>query len=174
MKMVPVIGSRKGFEEFCRGKTLNYFKENTDFTQTPNELEAEGKVYFFVPSGASLRGRRYEEVHYVSGYQDLEDLDIIVDLVNSEINKIKTPKTPAQQIISDDEIDRIHGNANFGSMTKREVVDYGVLKCASGYHQGFTSKTICVEHGLIDDKNYTLTEKGKKYLWAAWAKNNNF
>ncbi len=73
-----------------------------------------------------------------------------------------------EDIISDDEIERVHANANFGSMTKRDVVNQGVLKCASGYYQGSTSTQIITEHGLVDAK-YRLTKKGKRYLWAAFS-----
>jgi len=73
-----------------------------------------------------------------------------------------------QEIISDEELDRVHGNARFG-ISKRDVIRFGLLKCASGYYQGHTSKTICMEHGLIS-KNYKLTEKGGRYLWAAFGK----
>ena len=74
-----------------------------------------------------------------------------------------------RDIISDEELDRVHGNANFG-IGKRDVIRYGLLKCASGYYQGHTSKTICEEHGLISRKTYRLTVKGKQYLWAAFGK----
>ena len=73
-----------------------------------------------------------------------------------------------EDIISDDEIERVHGNANFGSMDKRVVVNQGVLKCASGYYQGSTSTAIIKGHGLIDDE-YKLTPKGRTYLWAAFS-----
>ena len=72
-----------------------------------------------------------------------------------------------RQIITDEEIDRIHGNANFGGMSKRDIVNLGVLKCASGYYQGHTSAQIIKEHGLINGK-YELTAKGRAYLWAAF------
>ena len=72
-----------------------------------------------------------------------------------------------EDIISDEEIERVHANANFGSMGKRQVVNQGVLKCASGYSQGYTSKQIIREHGLVT-KDYRLTKKGKRYLWAAF------
>ena len=72
-----------------------------------------------------------------------------------------------KEIISDDEIERVHANANFGSMPKRDVVDQGILKCASGYYQGYTSTRIIEKHGLINEK-YELTPKGKAYLWAAF------
>jgi len=74
----------------------------------------------------------------------------------------------AKEIITDEEIERVHGNANFGSISKRDVVNQGVLKCASGYYQGHTSNQIIKEHGLVTE-NYKLTTKGKKYLWAAFA-----
>ncbi len=73
-----------------------------------------------------------------------------------------------EEIITDEEIERVHANANFGSMSKRDVVNQGVLKCASGYYQGHTSTQIIKEHGLVNDK-YKLTVKGKKYLWAAFS-----
>ncbi len=72
------------------------------------------------------------------------------------------------EIISDEEIEKVHANANFGGMQKREVVNRGVLKCASGYYQGSTSTQIIKEHGLVND-NYELTPKGRMYLWAAFS-----
>lgn len=78
------------------------------------------------------------------------------------------------EIISNEEIDSVHGNARFGEgFSNRDVVRLGVLKCASGYHQGHTSKSICEEHGLID-KKYNLTKKGREYLWAAFSNGSNF
>lgn len=73
-----------------------------------------------------------------------------------------------EEIISDEEIERVHANANFGCMSKRDVVNQGVLKCASGYYQGSTSNQIIREHGLVDAK-YRLTKKGRRYLWAAFS-----
>lgn len=52
-------------------------------------------------------------------------------------------------------------------MNKRDVVNFAVLKCASGYYQGHTSTQIIKEHGLITEE-YELTPKGKMYLWAAF------
>ncbi|MDL4864120.1 hypothetical protein NPJ88_017440 [Halomonas elongata] len=73
-----------------------------------------------------------------------------------------------EEIISDEEIERVHANANFGAMGKRTAVNQGVLKCASGYYQGHTSRQIITEHGLVTH-DYELTAKGKAYLWAAFA-----
>jgi hypothetical protein len=76
-----------------------------------------------------------------------------------------------RDIISDCEIDRIHLNANFGSMSKRRVVDEGVLKYAVGYTGGSTQLSILQEHGLVHRPRIrscrtTLTGKGQKYLQA--------
>lgn len=78
-----------------------------------------------------------------------------------------------QDIVSDDEVEQVHGSANFGMQSKRDVLRLGVLKCASGYHQGHTSRQICIEHGLIS-KTYELTPKGRQYLWAAFSGGSNF
>lgn len=74
-----------------------------------------------------------------------------------------------KEIVSDEEVERVHGNADFGPhVTKREVLREGVLKRASGYYTGFTMASICKAHGLITDKTELLTQKGQKYLWAAF------
>lgn len=77
------------------------------------------------------------------------------------------------EIISDAEVDRVHGRANFGGMTPREVLADGVLKYAYGYSAGYTQLTILREHGLIRKPKpgsyySTLTKKGQEYLRAAW------
>ena len=46
------------------------------------------------------------------------------------------------------EISDVWGNADFGNMTKTEVVRSGLLKCASGYAQGHTSEMILKELGM--------------------------
>ena len=78
------------------------------------------------------------------------------------------------ELVTDAELDKAYGNARFGTMEKRDVIRLGVLKCASGYQQGRTSKTICMELGLIGLPSYTLTDKGRKYLWSAFSNGSNF
>jgi hypothetical protein len=73
-----------------------------------------------------------------------------------------------EDIISDDEISRVHGYANFGSMSPREVVNDGVRKYAVGYTGGSTQIAILREHGLITKPrgcgySADLTKKGKRY-----------
>lgn len=76
-----------------------------------------------------------------------------------------------EEIISDKEIIRVHGYANFGSMTPRDVVNDGVRKYAVGYSGGSTQAAILREHGLITKtRGYQadLTKKGKRYARAIW------
>ena len=75
-----------------------------------------------------------------------------------------------EEIITDEEISRVHGFANFGNMSERDVVNFGVLKCACGYYQGSTSRAIITEHRLIN-KKYLITQKGREYLWAVFGDN---
>jgi len=78
-------------------------------------------------------------------------------------------------LISDEDIERVHGHANFGDQSKRNVVDEGVLKYAFGYTSGYTQLTILLEHGLIRKPapgSYasSLTKKGQKYLRAVYGR----
>ena len=71
------------------------------------------------------------------------------------------------EIITDEELSDVWANANFGGMKPRDVVRFGLLKCACEYYQGHTSTQIITELGLID-KDYKLTAKGRQYLWLAF------
>lgn len=78
-----------------------------------------------------------------------------------------------EELISDTDIVVVHANANFGSdMTKREVVNKALLKCACGYGNGFTARQIIAEHGLVKAENKrgttALTPKGRKYLFSVY------
>lgn len=71
-------------------------------------------------------------------------------------------------LISDDEIKEVHGNANFGCMSPRAVVNESILKTALGYCLGSTALAILREHKLVTKPNKMhrvfLTKKGQKYL----------
>lgn len=54
-----------------------------------------------------------------------------------------------EAIISDEEVLRVHGSANFGSMPPRQVINDGVRKVAYGFGTGSTQYAILFEHGLI-------------------------
>lgn len=78
------------------------------------------------------------------------------------------------ELISEKTIDAVFGHANFGSMSKRDVIRNTLLKCASGYDTGHTAKIIVRELGLVDVSKWKLTKSGKEYLYAAFSDGNNF
>ncbi len=76
-----------------------------------------------------------------------------------------------RDIISDAEVIKVHGHANFGSFTPRQVVDFGVLQIAFGYSVGATMAAIMREHKLAHKHTrhgyrLYLSERGAKYLRA--------
>lgn len=82
-----------------------------------------------------------------------------------------------EEVITDAEVERVHAYANFGSgISKREVIDQTLLKCACGYSSGHTAQMIVAEHGLVISskrKGITaLTQRGRKYLWAVYGTTN--
>lgn len=77
-----------------------------------------------------------------------------------------------KNIIDDGEIERVHAHADFGrGLTKRGILEKGLVSYAVGYSTGFTLMTILIEHGLIQKpkpgafKSH-LTQKGFRYLRA--------
>ncbi len=80
------------------------------------------------------------------------------------------------EIIPDAEIFRVHANANFGEISKRDVVAQALLKCACGYSSGHTAQMIFAEHGLTISSRRkgvsALTQRGRKYLWATYGTEN--
>ena len=73
------------------------------------------------------------------------------------------------ELLSDDLIEKAFENTNFGSMTKRDLVRYGLLKVASGYYNGHTLKSILMELGLIHSQTGNITKLGKQYLYEAFS-----
>lgn len=78
----------------------------------------------------------------------------------------------SSDLITDAEIDSVHGFANFGGQSKRSIVDESVLKVASRLHIGSTATRILADHGLIKKKyrrGYKiLTKRGREYLYVAF------
>ena len=73
-----------------------------------------------------------------------------------------------EDIVSNEEIEKVWGRSDFGSMRRREVIKYGLLECVAGYKQGKTAQQIITELGLITEK-YRITKKGRQYLWEAFS-----
>lgn len=74
-----------------------------------------------------------------------------------------------EDLVTDKQIDIAWGFANFGEgLTKREIIANTLLKCASGYQTGHTAKCIVEELGLVTQK-WTLSQRGKRYLYSAYS-----
>lgn len=76
--------------------------------------------------------------------------------------------TSREKVVTEADLDKVWGNANFGSSSRMDVIKYGLLKVASGYYQGHTSATILRELGLITE-SYNLTTKGRYNLYKFFA-----
>lgn len=75
------------------------------------------------------------------------------------------------EYISDEDIDAVWGNANFGDRPRRDVVNEALFQVAGGYSTGHTAKCICQELGLVGNKRgayQSLTKKGKRYLYEVY------
>lgn len=82
-------------------------------------------------------------------------------------------RTP-EEIIPTQQVNLVHGNANFGPRDNRSVINEALLKVACRFANGSTATMILMEHRLIIAPSVTdnalLTEKGRKYLWSVFGK----
>lgn len=75
------------------------------------------------------------------------------------------------EYVTDKDIDDVWGNANFGDMPRRNVVNQALFQIAGGYSIGHTAMRICQELGLVGIKRghyQNLTKKGKRYLYEVY------
>lgn len=70
-------------------------------------------------------------------------------------------------IITQQEVDSVWGRADFGKISRMDVVKYALLKAAGGYYQGHTSRQILIELKLIKStkKGQVLTSRGRENLF---------
>ena len=73
-----------------------------------------------------------------------------------------------QDLVKDEMLENVFGNADFGEVSKREVLANTLLKCACGYETGNTAKCIVQELGLVTQE-WKLSMWGKRYLFAAFS-----
>jgi len=72
-----------------------------------------------------------------------------------------------KEIVTEGELDAVWGSADFGSLSKREVIYDGLLHCLGGYRTGHTLKEILIQLGLVYANKWDLTKKGREYLYLA-------
>jgi len=75
----------------------------------------------------------------------------------------------AEEVITDEEIIKVWQHANFGDISKRQVILDTLKKFSQGWSTGHTAKCIVSELGLIWNKNGhdALSDKGLEYFIAA-------
>lgn len=71
-------------------------------------------------------------------------------------------------LVTDETLNKVFGDANFGDKSKRDVIANTLLKCACGYETGSTAKHIVQSLGLVTQK-WKLSMWGKRYLYAAFS-----
>jgi hypothetical protein len=72
-----------------------------------------------------------------------------------------------EKLITDEAINLVFANTNFGSETPRETIADTLYKVDAGYSTGRTACVCCSELGLINSTSpgrYTVTYLGREYL----------
>lgn len=69
--------------------------------------------------------------------------------------------------VSEPEIVRAFFGSNFGTANHRGLLEQGVLKRLTGYHNGHTLTVIMRGMGLITERD-NVTKKGKEFVMAAF------
>lgn len=82
---------------------------------------------------------------------------------------LKPELWPENYWITDQQIDDVWGNANFGGRDRREVIREALAQTAADYSTGHTSLCICRELRLVCGAvgKPKLTALGRKYLYYA-------
>lgn len=74
-----------------------------------------------------------------------------------------------EELVSDEAIEKAWGTADFGSMSKRDIIKGALLKCVAGYHTGYTAKRILWDLKLVKANKWEITRLGGYYLFAAYS-----
>lgn len=77
-----------------------------------------------------------------------------------------------EEIVTDKQLDHAWGNANFGKVSKRDMIRFTLLKSACGYGSGSTARAIVKELGLFTESD-KLSKRGQQYLYEAFSNGSN-
>ena len=85
---------------------------------------------------------------------------------NTETQQSCITDVKCSDIVSDEQLEKAFGFANYGGSTKRDVIIDTLKKVAQSWHTGHTSTSIALELELIEKRNGTfgLSDKGLEYL----------
>ncbi len=70
-----------------------------------------------------------------------------------------------KEMITEKEINKAWGNADFGGGDRLDIIKLATLKRACGYCNGFTATNILINLELITKKKQALTERGRVCLY---------
>ena len=71
-----------------------------------------------------------------------------------------------RELITNEELDNVFENTNFGDSKPSNIVKWSLLKIASGYAAGYTAKVILQSLSLLSRSKYPkLTKRGQYCLW---------
>jgi hypothetical protein len=70
----------------------------------------------------------------------------------------------SKDLVTDEEIIKAWGHANFGNQDKREVLKESMVRILGGYSTGHTAKCIMQELGIMHSSKQELTKFGRKFL----------
>lgn len=74
--------------------------------------------------------------------------------------------TPLEYWITEDELDKVWGNANFGENANRRLIILDtLLKVACNFGTGHTAIEICKALGLIGKSGALLTKRGRRVMY---------
>lgn len=76
-----------------------------------------------------------------------------------------------EKLVTDEQIESVFRNTNFGITPHRDVIKWGLLKASCGFSDGHTARCCMAELGLIKTNPRgvaTLTRKGMEYMWEAF------
>lgn len=77
-----------------------------------------------------------------------------------------------KKIVTDIEMDKEFERTSFGDANRRHLIKWSLMKRVSGWHDGGTITFICQNLKLLG-KTHKLTQKGRRYLWAAFYEHYN-
>lgn len=72
------------------------------------------------------------------------------------------------EIITDDQINDVWGSADFGNVSRRDIIKDALLQIAGDFSTGSTATAILKELSLINASGKGLTKKGRRYLFYAF------
>ena len=140
----------------------------------PKDVQELLNPYDIIADALDVDREHIKSIFLEEAYSDPKPATKPEEMTDAKPQALRIASKPAD-IIPQYEVERIHGTADYGGITPREVIAYGLLKVACNFGNGSTTRRILSDHGLISDINmrglHNITGRGRKYLWACFGRN---